>query len=225
MKKLCLTLCIALSSITSINSFAQNKLKWEGQIGMNISKFTGGYDSQIGYHIGARAKTEIPSLANGIYANAGAFLTLKGASFDFGDLGNSRTNMNYLEIPIHIGYQYAINDQFTVFGEFGPYFAVGLFGKTKGEELDYNDYFDEITTSYSYNTFDDFKRFDFGLGLRFGIEFKQKYTLSIGYDFGLIDNWKQTESNDTETDITGEEIDLTGSLKNRNLTIGIGYKF
>ena len=135
-----------------------------------------------------------------------------------GELGNAKTNMNYLEIPIHIGYQYAINDDFSVFGEFGPYFAIGLFGKTDGEEMDYNDNWEIVSNSVSYNTFDEFKRFDFGLGLRFGVEFKQRYTLSIGYDFGLVNGWKEPEADD-------EEIDLTGKVKNRNLTIGIGYKF
>lgn len=215
MKKLFLMLCVAL---VSVGAFAQSNLSWEGQVGMNVAKLTGGYDSRIGYHIGARAKMELPTLATGLYANAGAFLTLKGASFDMGELGNAKTNMNYLEIPIHVGYQYAINDDFSVFGEFGPYFAIGLFGKTKGEEMDYNDNWELVSNSVSYNTFDEFKRFDFGLGLRFGVEFKQKYTLSIGYDFGLVNGWKEPEAGD-------EEIDLTGKVKNRNLTIGLGYKF
>ena len=32
------------------------------------------------------------------------------------------------------------------------------------------------------------KRFDFGLGLKAGVEFFQKYQVSIGYDWGLLDN-------------------------------------
>lgn len=215
MKKLFLILCVAL---VSVSTFAQSNLSWEGQVGMNVAKLTSGYDSKIGYHIGARAKMELPTLATGLYANAGAFLTLKGASFDMGELGNGKTNMNYLEIPVHVGYQYAINDDFSIFGEFGPYFAIGLFGKTKGEVMDFNDLGEQISNSDSYNTFDEFKRFDFGLGLRFGIELKQKYTLSIGYDFGFINGWK-------EPDIDDDAIDITGNVKNRNLTIGVGYKF
>ncbi len=30
------------------------------------------------------------------------------------------------------------------------------------------------------------KRFDFGLGLKAGVEFSQKYQISIGYDWGLV---------------------------------------
>lgn len=215
MKKLFLVLCVALIGMGS--AFAQSNLSWEGQIGMNVAKQSG-YDSRIGYHLGARAKLELPSLTNGLYANAGAFLTLKGTSFDMGELGSTKTNLNYLEIPIHLGYQYAINDNFSVFGEFGPYFAIGLFGKTKVNESDWDDNYNLVSTSYSYNTFDEFKRFDFGLGFRFGVEFKQKYTLSIGYDFGLVNVWKEADPSD-------EEVDLTGKIKNKNLTIGVGYKF
>lgn len=51
------------------------------------------------------------------------------------------------------------------------------------------------------------KRFDFGLGLKAGIEFCQKYQLSIGYDWGLTDNIEN------------------GSNKNRNLMLSLGYCF
>lgn len=34
----------------------------------------------------------LPSLFDGSYANAGAFLSLKGASIDFGDLADSKSN-------------------------------------------------------------------------------------------------------------------------------------
>ena len=52
-----------------------------------------------------------------------------------------------------------------------------------------------------------FKRFDFGLGLRAGLEFNQKVPVSIGYDFGVLD--------------VADDV----SAKTRNLTISVGYKF
>ena len=73
-----------------------------------------------------------------------------------------------------------------------PYFGVGLFGKTDGEDM----FGDE-----------GFKRFDFGLGLRAGLEFNNKIPVSIGYDFGVLDVFDEV------------------SAKTRNLTISIGYKF
>ncbi len=206
MKKVFLTLCIA--SVT-IGAFAQKEFNWEVQAGMNSAKVTN-YGSRIGFHAGARAQIDLPSLYNGAYVNAGAFLSLKGTTIDWGDLLDFKINAYYLEIPVHLGYECAINDNFAVFGEFGPYFALGLFGKAKADELGgYHE---------SHNTFDDcFKRFDFGLGLRLGVEFHQKYTFSIGYDFGLINAWKENDEEDV--------IDITAKSKNRNLTISLGYKF
>ena len=40
---------------------------------------------------------DLPSLFDGAYANAGAFLSLKGASIDFGDLADGKSNAYYLE--------------------------------------------------------------------------------------------------------------------------------
>ena len=51
------------------------------------------------------------------------------------------------------------------------------------------------------------KRFDFGLGLKAGVEFFQKYQVSIGYDWGLLDN-----------------IEDSGN-KNRNLMISLSCFF
>ena len=83
------------------------------------------------------------------------------------------------------------------------------------------DYDYEVTTNKS-NTFgsDGMKRFDIGAGLRSGVEIKNKYTLSIGYDMGLIDTYNSSDDSDDEY-----TIDLTPSLKNTNLTFSFGYRF
>ena len=70
------------------------------------------------------------------------------------------------------------------------------------------------------DTFDEFKRFDFGLGLRIGAEIKQKYSLSLGYDFGLLNCWNSNYWGDED-----EDIDLVNTVKNRNFYISLGYKF
>lgn len=216
---------IVLCTLISIcNTYAQSNISWEGQAGLNLSTIsTTGYSSRAGFHVGIRGNMPIPSLYNGVYVNAGAFLSLKGASVDMGDLGGGKSNAYYLDIPVHMGYKYNINDNFAVFGEFGPYFDFGLFGKTNTHGIDLDDDYEFVSGSESHNTFDEFKRFDFGLGLRFGMEFHQKYTFSIGYDFGLINSWKKDWIK--EEDCDGETINIVGSVKNRNLSITLGYKF
>lgn len=63
------------------------------------------------------------------------------------------------------------------------------------------------------------------VGIRLGVEFCQKFTFSIGYDFGLVNVWNK---NWGESDIDVDDYDevyLVDDVKNRNLTITLGYKF
>ena len=137
-------------------------------------------------------------------------LTLKGAKVDGGSLASITFNPYYLEVPVRVGYKYAVNDDFSLFGSVGPYIAVGLFGKAKAKvDGDYFD-FDEIGgNSASEDIFGDdgLKRFDLGLGLKAGVEFSKKYQIAISYDFGLVEVIKEV------------------GMKNRNLMISLGYMF
>ena len=172
---------------------------------MNSSDFsTDGFSSKVGFHVGIKAEKELSQIAQGVYLDMAALLSLKGAQVN-GDDASLKFNPYYLEIPIHMGYKYAVNDNIAVFGNFGPYFAVGLFGKVKATGY----LIDESNIHDSAKVFGDdaMKRFDFGLGLKAGVEFCQKYQFSIGYDWGLIDNIEN------------------GGNKNRNLMLSLGYFF
>lgn len=209
MKKVLLFFVLVAMSVVSVN--AQDNLKWGVMAGMNVSKYTiTGFDSRIGFHAGVKAELGLSQEASGAYMDFAALLTLKGAKVDGGSLASIKFNPYYLEVPVHVGYKYAVNDDFALFGSVGPYIAVGLFGKVKAkvdgsiadlEELD--------TDSASEDIFgnDGLKRFDFGLGLKAGVEFSKKYQLAISYDFGLV------------------EVAKDLGMKNRNLMISLGYMF
>lgn len=176
---------------------------------MNSSKFsTDGFDSKVGFHVGIKAEKDLPQIAQGVYLDMAALLSLKGTQINGND-ASLKFNPYYLEIPIHMGYKYAINDNFAIFGNFGPYFAVGLFGKMKatGYLIDEVEGLTSIHDSAKVFGSNAMKRFDFGLGLKAGVEFFQKYQVSIGYDWGLLDN-----------------IEDSGN-KNRNLMLSVGYFF
>lgn len=188
MKKIYSILMVAVAALSMSLSAQAEAPQWELVAGMNVANLdASGASSRIGFHAGIRSTFGIPSADQGFYVNAAALLSLKGCK-----AGEFTLNPYYLDIPVHAGYKYAINEQVGIFGEFGPYFGIGLFGKTDGEDV-----------------FGDggFKRFDFGLGLRAGLEFNKKVPVSIGYDFGVLD--------------VADEL----SAKNRNLTISVGYKF
>lgn len=203
--------------MVSIN--AQDNLKWGVMAGMNVSKYTfTGFDNRIGFHAGVKAELGLSQETSGAYMDFAALLTLKGAKIDGGAIASFKFNPYYLEVPVHIGYKYAVNDDFALFGSVGPYIAVGLFGKAKfnmgsaigdlagmeGIEIEGME-----GKSLSEDIFGDdgFKRFDFGLGLKAGVEFSKKYQVAISYDFGLV------------------EVAKDLGMKNRNLMLSLGYMF
>ncbi len=209
MKKILLFFALVAMSVVSIN--AQDNLKWGVMAGMNVSKYTiTGFDSRIGFHAGVKAELGLSQEASGAYMDFAALLTLKGAKIDAGSLASFKMNPYYLEVPVHIGYKYAVNDDFALFGSAGPYIAVGLFGKAKAKvDGDFVDLGEFGGNSASEDIFGDdgFKRFDFGLGLKAGVEFSKKYQVAISYDFGLV------------------EVAKDLGMKNRNLMISLGYMF
>lgn len=209
MKKVLLFFALVAISVMSIN--AQDNLKWGVMAGMNVSKYTiTGFDNRIGFHAGVKAELGLSQEASGAYMDFAALLTLKGAKIDGGSIASIKFNPCYLEMPVHIGYKYAVNDDFALFGSVGPYIAVGLFGKAKAKvDGSIADLGELGTNSASENIFGDdaFKRFDFGLGLKAGVEFSKKYQVAISYDFGLV------------------EVAKDLGMKNRNLMISLGYMF
>ena len=209
MKKVLLFFVLVAMSVVSVN--AQDNLKWGVMAGMNVSKYSiTGFDSRIGFHAGVKAELGLSQEASGAYMDFAALLTLKGAKIDGGSIASIKFNPYYLEVPVHVGYKYAVNDDFALFGNVGPYIAVGLFGKAKAK-VDGNiaDLGELGTNSASEDIFGDdgLKRFDFGLGLKAGVEFSKKYQLAISYDFGLV------------------EVAKDLGMKNRNLMISLGYMF
>lgn len=167
MKKL---LSIIVVAVLSVGTAASAKgIQFEGVAGMNIANVdVSGANSRVGFHLGVRGTYAFQSQNRGLYANGAALLSLKGTK-----IAGITFNPYYLELPFHIGYKYPIASNVSIFGEFGPYFGIGLFGRTEGEDV-----FGDVIG---------YDRFDFGLGLRAGFEFSRKVNVSIGYDFGAID--------------------------------------
>ena len=130
MKKILVLFALTAIAMVSVN--AQDNLKWGVMAGMNVSKYTfTGFDNRVGFHAGVKAELGLSQEASGAYMDFAALLTLKGAKIDGGSIATVKFNPYYLEIPVHVGYKYAVNENFALFGSVGPYLAVGLFGKAK----------------------------------------------------------------------------------------------
>ena len=163
-------------------------------------------DSRIGFKAGFRMEIGAPFIYDGFFFMGEVLLSSKGSKLST-TIDEKSVNITsrpyYLEIPLHIGYHYAFkNSTFGLFGSFGPYFGVGLFGDNKmsvGGESSKPDTFSS----------DGLKRFDFGLGLRAGVSMFDHYRIYVGYDWGLVDI----------AQVSGDKI------KNRNLYVGAAYMF
>ena len=88
-----------------------------------------------------------------------------------------------------------------LFGSFGPYMGVGIFGTNKLTVGDQSSKPDAFSS-------DGLKRFDFGLGLRGGVQMFDHYRIFIGYDCGVL--YISQGYN---------------KINNRNLYIGASYMF
>ena len=117
-----------------------------------------------------------------------------------------------LEIPILIGYKYAINKDINIKAKIGPYFTYALAGKQteKGYEIYYPDihssekgYIDEET---KIGDMSGFKNFGYGLHAGLSVEYN-RYTLSASYQRGFSKVFDKAKTYE------------------QNFLVSVGYKF
>lgn len=209
-------------------------LTWQAFMGMNVTKITNlDYDGKVGGVFGVKLDYMLPK-ALGTYITAGVDWSMKGAKTDatFESLvsnisyeGTDKYRLNYLEIPVRVGYRYNFSREVGVYGEFGPYFAMGIRGKHKfSADADGSD---ARESEWDYNAFkkstkrENFQRWDAGLGFRVGAEYNNHYSLTLGCDWGITDMWRD-KYRDAIFDQYNADID---KIHNFNLTLAFGYRF
>lgn len=140
----------------------------EGVVGLNFSTIDlDGIGFRPGIHAGIRTTFYIPDVVPGFYVNAATLLSLKGYKTD-----SINFKPFFLDIPIHAGYKYMLDDRASMFIEAGPYVGIGLFGKCNGKNV----FSDEVG----------YKRMDLGIGIRGGVDLFVRYSVSLGADFGFL---------------------------------------
>lgn len=201
------TLVLAALLICGVGStYAQNreKVRLGVEAGMTVNTIKNYYndvDRKVGFDAGLRMDV---NFTDNIYLGTGLQYMMKGVKSS-GKGWESKVNTGYLQIPIHVGYRYDLNETIGIFGEFGPFLAIGLNGQRKYESgrqsKDY-DVFGDPDEGYA-------KRFDMGLGLHVGCEIIQHWQVALGYDWGLIDMYKGP----------GDKV------RNGSLRLGVAYMF
>lgn len=186
--------------------------------GLNVPTFShSGFDHTAGFQLGANLLLDGSEFVKNTYARVEVKYSMKGAyrdektaaSDDPTDpdywVSESRMTTHYLELPIHIGYAYYLNEDWTLLGEAGPYIAVGVGGRLKAKSaLHYFDvegeHIDLDNGSYSFFGHG-VGRLDFGGGLHVGAIFNKSYQMMIGYDWGFI-NMHETMNQNRNLQLT-----------------------
>ncbi len=204
-KKALLVICL---SMFSLSAMAQKPL-WEvtGAVGFSNYKVGALKSNGTGFKAGVISEFSINKV-EGLYTNAGVLLSLEGYKYDDYEY-SEKANAYFINIPVHIGYKYGLSDKIKVFGEAGPYFGMGVGGKYKCEDFEYNE-------EEKYDVFGSdgiLKRCQFGLGFKVGVVANKHLKFYFGWDWNLL--------NSVKADSEG----MNYTLKHSCGTIGIGYVF
>lgn len=220
-------LCISTGA-SALDNEPEEGLTWQGQVGMNLSNIRGlRGDVKPGANLGFYGQYMFEN-AHGTYVNFGLNYGMEGAKRDFITLtaqqGTSKYTTHYINVPVHLGFQYNVLPELGFFADFGPYFGVGVGGKNKA------DYEDDALVDRKYNIYKanpdvptDYyqQRFDWGLGFRVGAEYNEHYSLNMGFNWGLTDLLKD-EFRMNYKILTGDQL---VNHKNFNFSLTLGYRF
>lgn len=182
-------------------------------VGMSISNIrNSGDDCKVGHSLGYVGEYVLPGCA-GTFVNFGFDYSMLGCKLPgWAEINPDNPNdpivhksqklrLHYFSIPLHVGYRYNILDNLGVYADFGPYFGLGIAGKTS-----------ETDVKYFKNSEVGANRFDCGLGFRVGTEYNNHLSLTFGFDWGLIKHDCNPEYFFTDA-------------KNFCSTITLGYRF
>lgn len=230
----CSAVLLGLSS--SINAQEAGKFRVGVGVGMNVNSISNAKDafdaedgtdisSKIGFNAGLKADY---FFTNNVYLGTGLMFNQKGIKGDYSDPDDpeykysEKVTLNYLEIPLHIGYRHPVSNNVAIFGEVGPYFAYAVSGKVKYDPSDPDD------ETNLFKIKDDagdkiYKRFDAGIGIHAGVEFN-KFQIKVGYDFGLTNLNKTYSFEDYDEDGDTYTYKTKGG-KNGTFTVGVAYYF
>lgn len=117
---------------------------------------------------------------------------------------------HYLSLPIDIKYSYELGTgDVKLFVSTGPVLAYGLYAGVRfNDHLTYVGKLDMYSGKYSLTNAAGVKlegnmdnggysRFDFRWGVGIGVEVDEDYIIKAGYDFGLLDRYKQKDTSST----------------------------
>lgn len=172
MRKLMLVAVMCIAAVVKAQTTAEstNHFHIGAEAGLSISNYTGS-DRYVreGFYVGAHGKYELKSC----YLSASLRLIRKGADAYTGDSdSDDYYEAYYVELPMAVGLSGRLGKKARIFGETGPYMAIGVGGKSKGESY-YGDENGMKTLKWDNKFFSKAngspRRFDAGWSVRGGV--------------------------------------------------------
>ena len=192
MKKIIVLTIIGLSFLS-----AKGQFKWGVKAGTNLSNRSGfsGTGLQTGpiFTIQSSFLGMIPvgkflivQPSIGYYGKGMQFKNMQFIDNLGNDLGKGDENLifNYIELSIPLQYKIDLNRRDRIFIGAGPYVAYAINGKDKVKAGTFSRSTD-VDFNYS-------KRVDAGISFLITAQIKQHWTLSLNYDLGLINIYKNS---------------------------------
>lgn len=190
------TLLITLLLIITLPLAAQNfRIGATAGVNLNAPRYV---ESKMGFSVGAKGELGFKGLSEGWYMDAALLLESHAWESTYSGLGllsyewlRRKVTPWYLNVPVHVGYRFPVSQNVKLFVNAGPYMAIGLFGKMKYDavmldgKIKKGTLLDNVFTSEYRNGGKGQNRFNWGAGVRFGVEIMDKYQVVLGYDRGL----------------------------------------
>ena len=137
----------------------------------------------VGGEIGVKGECIFPK---SLYLSSALSISNKGWNIPVYADNNSQAStwecdVYYLEIPLFVGYKYALTGTSGLFCELGPYLALGLWGHSR---LDVDE---DVPSNESKNVFKDgwYRRACCGARVNIGLNINQ-WQWSLGYSYELL---------------------------------------
>ncbi|MFC0344632.1 MULTISPECIES: porin family protein [Epilithonimonas] len=207
-------LFLGLGLVAGTFAFAQTSPSFGLKGGMNVSSLSkdGGLndqESKIGFNAGvflnAPISEQFSIQPEVLYNNLGSKITREATVNNNTYTAEYARHLDYISVPVMA--QFNATPNFYI--EAGPQFSFLVDARDKYKNTKNGSTQD--AESYSLNK-DDFKTFDFGLGLGVGYYFTPQFGINARYTAGLTDIYK---SNSTSND----------NVKNNVFQVGLNFRF
>lgn len=205
MKKILFVLAVLMAGVGSM--YAQS-IRFGITGGLNSSNInlertnkTYSTDPRIGFNAGIKSEIGFVDTHKGPYLNAALLYSVKGAKLT----EDTDFKMNYLELPVHLGYKFGLGDNFGLFVHAGPYAAYGLSSNVTWGGISVNVFDTKDEKTFGID------RFDAGVSASVGVELARNLQISLDYSKGLTNIMKSSSDNDKFT--------------NSNLSVSVAYMF